>query len=113
MKYKGAERRFSFSAFADRIRRYVDMGLIAALTELYYLIRLKPSGNNDLMRLRREGVDHIELRMFDLNPLRPEGIDVQDSERFIILTEAGAVMLQHLPLLCFPVRIWIAVNLSC
>lgn len=65
-------------AYADSIRRYVDMGLIAAPTELYYPIRLKPTGNNDLMRLRNEGVDHIELRMFDLNPLCPEGIDVRD-----------------------------------
>lgn len=64
--------------YADSIRRYVDMGLIAAPTELYFPIRLKPTGNNDLMRLRSEGVDHIELRMFDLNPLRPEGIDVRD-----------------------------------
>lgn len=65
-------------AYADSIRRYVDMGLIAAPTELYYPIRLKPTGNNDLTRLHDEGVDHIELRMFDLNPLRPEGIDVRD-----------------------------------
>lgn len=65
-------------AYADSIRRYVDMGLIAAPTELYYPIRLKPTGNNDLNRLHDEGVDHIELRMFDLNPLRPEGIDVRD-----------------------------------
>lgn len=64
--------------YADSILRYVDMGLIAAPTELYFPIRLKPTGNNDLMRLRNEGVDHIELRMFDLNPLCKEGIDVRD-----------------------------------
>lgn len=65
-------------AYADSIRHYVDIGLIAAPTELYYPIRLKPTGNNDLTRLHDEGVDHIELRMFDLNPLCPEGIDVRD-----------------------------------
>lgn len=64
--------------YADSIRNYVDLGLIAAPTELYYPVRLKPTGNNDLARLRSEGVDHIELRMFDLNPLCPEGIDVRD-----------------------------------
>ncbi len=52
--------------------------MIAAPTELYYPIRLKPNGNNDLTRLHDEGVDHIELRMFDLNPLCPEGIDLRD-----------------------------------
>lgn len=66
------------ASYTGSIQRYVDMGLIAAPTELYYPVRLKPTGNNDLMRLKNEGVDHIELRMFDLNPLCPEGIDVRD-----------------------------------
>lgn len=65
-------------SYTDSIISYVDLGLIAAPTELYFPIRLKPTGNNNLMRLREEGVDHIELRMFDLNPLCPEGIDVRD-----------------------------------
>ncbi len=65
-------------AYADSIRRYVDEGLLAAPTELYYPIRLKPRGKNDLTRLRNEGVDHIELRMVDLNPLEPAGIDLRD-----------------------------------
>lgn len=64
--------------YADSIQYYVDMGLIAAPTELYYPVRLKPRGKNVLSRLRNEGVDHIELRMFDLNPLVPEGIDERD-----------------------------------
>lgn len=68
----------SMEAYTGRMQYYVDMGLIAAPTELYYPIRLKPRGNNNLERLRTEGVDHIELRMFDLNPLCPEGIDVRD-----------------------------------
>ncbi len=65
-------------AYADSIRRYVDEGLLAAPTELYYPIRLKPRGKNNLERLRNEGVDHIELRMVDLNPLEPAGINLKD-----------------------------------
>lgn len=65
-------------AYADSIQRYVDEGVIAAPSELYYPVRLKPKGKNVLSRLRSEGVDHIELRMFDLNPLLPEGIDERD-----------------------------------
>lgn len=65
-------------AYADSIQEYVDTGLISAPSELYYPIRLKPSGDNDLLRLRNEGADHIELRMFDLNPLCPEGLDIRD-----------------------------------
>lgn len=65
-------------AYAESIQRYVDCGLIAAPSELYYPIRLKPRGENTLASLRRNGVNHIELRMIDLNPLRPEGIDLRD-----------------------------------
>ncbi|MGN0984164.1 MAG: hypothetical protein ACI4OI_04905 [Gemmiger sp.] len=65
-------------AYADSIQRYVDQGLLASPTELYYPIRLKPAGKNDLRVLREKGVNHIELRMFDLNPLAPAGIDERD-----------------------------------
>lgn len=64
--------------YADSIQKYVDTGLIAAPSELYYPVRLKPHGENDLEHLRNDGIDHIELRMFDLNPLCKEGIDKRD-----------------------------------
>lgn len=64
--------------YADSIQKYVDDGLIRYASELYYPIRLKPPGENNLKRLREEGVDHIELRMFDLNPLTEAGIDIRD-----------------------------------
>ncbi len=65
-------------AYADSIQRYVDMGYITSPTELYYPVRLKPKGENDLNALRTNGADHIELRMFDLNPLAEAGIDERD-----------------------------------
>ena len=65
-------------AYADSIQRYVDDGLLRFPTELYYPVRLKPGGVNNLTTLREQGVDHIELRMFDLNPLVPGGIEVRD-----------------------------------
>lgn len=65
-------------AYADSIQRYVDEGLLRFPTELYYPVRLKPRGVNNLNTLREQGVDHIELRMFDLNPLVPGGIDERD-----------------------------------
>ncbi|MGM9605501.1 MAG: hypothetical protein ACI3XG_10625 [Faecousia sp.] len=65
-------------AYADSIQRYVDEGLLRFPTELYYPVRLKPRGVNNLNTLREDGVDHIELRMFDLNPLAPSGIDERD-----------------------------------
>lgn len=65
-------------SYADSIQQYVDNGLLRAPTELYYPIRLKPRGKNSLRVLREQGVDHIELRMFDLNPLVPSGVEVKD-----------------------------------
>jgi glutamate--cysteine ligase len=64
--------------YADSIQRYVDDGMLAFPTELYYPVRLKPAGLNNLNTLREKGVNHIELRMFDLNPLAPAGIDERD-----------------------------------
>ena len=65
-------------AYADSIQYYVDAGLLRFPTELYYPIRLKPRGENKLETLHDRGVDHIELRMFDLNPLSPSGIEERD-----------------------------------
>lgn len=65
-------------AYADSIQKYVDMGLLKAASELYYPIRLKPAGENSLESLRRNGVNHIELRMFDLNPLVSAGVEEKD-----------------------------------
>ncbi|MGM9649300.1 MAG: hypothetical protein ACI3XY_04955 [Butyricicoccaceae bacterium] len=65
-------------SYADRIQSYVDSGLLRFPSELYYPIRLKPAGKNDLNMLRKNGVNHIELRMFDLNPLVPSGIEEKD-----------------------------------
>lgn len=64
--------------YADSIQEYVDNGLIRSPSELYYPIRLKPRGQNILSVLRKQGVDHIELRMFDVNPLASCGVDERD-----------------------------------
>lgn len=66
------------SSYADSIQKYVDKGLLKAASELYYPIRLKPAGENNLDSLRENGVNHIELRMFDLNPLADAGLEEKD-----------------------------------
>ena len=65
-------------SYAESIRRYVNRGFLKAPSELYYPIRLKPPGENNLETLEREGINHIELRMFDLNPLAGCGVDRRD-----------------------------------
>ena len=56
-------------AYADAIREYVRRGYIAAPSEFYFPIRLKPRGANSLSTLVESGIDHIEVRCVDLNPL--------------------------------------------
>ena len=87
-------------AYADSIQRYVDDGLLRFPTELYYPVRLKPRGQNNLNTLRKQGVDHIELRMFDLNPLAPSGIE----ERDLIFAQLFLVWLASTPQEEFPVK---------
>ena len=68
----------SLQTFTDGIRTYVEKGLLFSASELYLPIRLKPRGVNTLENLAENGVDHIELRMFDLNPMKPLGVDAED-----------------------------------
>lgn len=68
----------SLEKYADGIQRYVDDGALMAPSELYFPIRLKPEGTNDLDSLRKNGANHIELRMIDLNPFEESGVDIRD-----------------------------------
>lgn len=68
----------SLTSYTNSIQNYVAKGLLAAPSELYYPVRLKPRGQNDLTKLQTGGVNHIELRNFDLNPLDPAGVDPRD-----------------------------------
>lgn len=70
----------STKAYAKSIAQYVQDGLLAAPSELYYPVRLKPRGPNSLLTLVERGVDHIEIRCVDLNPLTGGLVDVRDVE---------------------------------
>ena len=58
----------SFKAYLSGIEADIASGKISSIQELYYPIRLKPRGANTLEQLKETGINHIELRMFDLNP---------------------------------------------
>ena len=64
--------------YIKSIQDYIDNGALLSATELYLPMRLKPSGGSILDSLLESGVDHVELRMFDLNPLAPCGIFEED-----------------------------------
>lgn len=73
----------SVDSYVDSIEAYVNEGRLDSISELYLPVRLKPSGKNTTDNLRR-GIDHIELRMIDINPLFPIGVSLEDL-RFIHL----------------------------
>ena len=79
--------------YADGIRKYVEADLLYSVSELYYPVRLKSKGENSLDALKETGADHIELRMFDLNPLAPGGLDVRDVQ----FTQLFLIWLASLP----------------
>lgn len=68
----------SLESYVESIESYIKTGQLKEAAELYYPVRLKPQGINTLERLKTFGVDHIELRMLDLNPLEPVGIRIED-----------------------------------
>ncbi len=68
----------SVDAYANAIREYVRRGYIAAPSELYFPVRLKPHGANKLTSLVERGIDHIEVRCVDLNPLVGGLVDDRD-----------------------------------
>ena len=70
----------SIQSFADSIQSLVDDEMLFSASELYLPVRLKPSGENDLAALRKNGIDHIELRMFDLDPTLINGVNKNDLE---------------------------------
>lgn len=71
----------SLEAYAKSIKEYVKKGRLLSAAELYLPVRMKPPvGDNSFDTLISNGIDHIELRMFDVNPLSPVGIMKSDLE---------------------------------
>lgn len=68
----------SLPAFIESISNLVEKGLLFSASELYLPVRLKPKGLNTLEALSEGGVDHIELRMFDIDPSTQSGVDEKD-----------------------------------
>lgn len=64
--------------YIKSIEKYVNDGALFSEWELYVPVRLKPKGNNSLRNLKENGINHIELRMFDVNPLSDIGIFIED-----------------------------------
>ena len=70
----------TLDSYVDSIDHYVNSGMLKSASEFYYPVRLKPKGDNTLEQLKRGGVNHIEIRMIDLNPFSFCGIMEEDLE---------------------------------
>ncbi|MGN0489776.1 MAG: glutathione synthase [Ruminococcus sp.] len=70
----------NLKGYVDSIQQYIDEGLLKSASELYYPVRLKPPGANSIQLLEKIGINHIELRVLDLNPLSPVGIFKEDMD---------------------------------
>lgn len=68
----------NLTGYVKSVQKYVDRGLLREAKELYYPIRLKPKKEYSLEALMQDGINHIELRMLDLNPLSLTGVMEQD-----------------------------------
>lgn len=68
----------SIDEYVDSMEAYVTEGLLIEARELYYPVRIKPPGKYSAEALREKGVQHIELRMIDVNPFSDEGLDIRD-----------------------------------
>ena len=70
----------NINSYANSLKEYIRKGELYSESELYLPVRIKPKGKNSLANLENYGVDHIELRMFDLNPMAKLGIFKEDLE---------------------------------
>ncbi len=70
----------SVDAYTDTIQDYIDRGLLLQARELYYPIRIKPTGAYTLEALKKTGINRLELRQIDLNPFVQESVDLRDME---------------------------------
>lgn len=66
--------------YINGIRECINDGRLLSEKELYMPVRLKSRGEYSLDCLEKYGVNHIELRMFDVNPLSPLGMFREDAE---------------------------------
>ncbi len=66
--------------YINSIETYIKSGELLSVKELYYPIRLKPIGDNTLENLKDKGVNHVELRMLDVNPLSVAGFMKEDMD---------------------------------
>lgn len=87
----------SVPAYVDSIEEYIRRSLLIEARELYYPVRIKPAGSYTMEALKESGINHIELRMVDLNPFCDAGMDCRDLE-FLKLLLVWLASIDDIPL---------------
>ncbi len=67
----------------ESIEKNIKDGNISAISELYVPIRIKNAGKNNINKLKSSPIDHIELRVFDLDPFDKCSISLEQMD-FIV-----------------------------
>ncbi len=68
----------SVKKYVKDIKKLISSGELDDAKELYYPVRLKARDNkNTLKSLMEEGIEYLEIRLLDLNPLVKNGIDLE------------------------------------
>lgn len=70
----------NIESYIRSIVNIVREGDLHSSSEFYTPVRLKPKGKYLMKNLRATGASHIELRMFDINPLDKNGMKKADME---------------------------------
>ena len=69
----------STQTYVSLLKTYIDQNLITSPKEFYSPIRLKPVNPNDLLNsLQEDGINYLEVRGIDINPLEKTGIALED-----------------------------------
>jgi glutamate--cysteine ligase len=83
----------SLEAYAEGIQELIDRGELISAKEFYAAIRPK-AARPDLDALKTGGIEYLELRVLDINPLFKLGISLKDL-KFIHLLFVSALILDE------------------
>ena len=77
----------SVNNYVNTIRKHVQKGRLMHISELYSPVRIKAKRGHSTTALKRDGIEFLELRVFDLNPFSPCGFakcDIEFLQLFMI-----------------------------
>lgn len=90
------------NAYVKSVNKYIKNGKLYSVAELYMPVRIKPENpGGSISEICKTGINHIELRMFDVNPMTKLGISKEDLDfaHYMILYFAHKPDFEYTPLM--------------